>query len=109
MKNTKALKQFCNTLDGLQGLLLLFPKGVDEFLFTMGYPRHRKEVESLKEDLQELELYEVVRDAIAHSEALGLAGKYEEAADLVLEANRKLSTAFGAEDDLRRMYKSAND
>src|ERR1700755_1254911 len=106
MKGAKALKHFCNTLEGLEGLLLLFPKGVDEFLFTMGYPRHHKEVEDLREDLEELGLYEVVRDAIVNSEALGLAGKYEEAANLVLEANRKLSKASGAEEDLRRLYKS---
>jgi hypothetical protein len=59
--------------------------------------------------LEELGLYEVVRDAILDSEALGLAGKYEEAADIVLEATRRLSKASGAEDDLRRMYRSAND
>ncbi len=109
MKNLRAIKQFCNTLDGLQGGLLLFPRGVDEFLFSHGYPRHRKEMEALKSGLEELRLYEVVRDAISNSEALGRAGKYEEAAAVVLEANRRLSKASGAEDDLQRVYRAAND
>ena len=109
MKSLGAIKQFCHTLDGLQGLLVLFPRGVDEFLFSHGYPRYRQEVESLRAGLEELGLFETVRDAISESETMGLAGRYEEASAIVFEANRRLSEASGANDDLRRMYRAAND
>jgi hypothetical protein len=109
MRNAKAVKQFCDTLNGLQGSIALYPKGLSEFLFTAGYPRYYEEVEAIRDDLEDLGLYEVVRDAITRSEALAREGKYDEAEMLVLEVNRELSKASGAEDDLRRIYKAAND
>lgn len=109
MRNATAVKQFCNTLNGLQGSIALFQKGLSEFLFTAGYPRYYEELEAIRGGLEDLGLYEVVRDAIARSEALTREGKYEDAEMVVLEINRKLSKASGAEDDLRRTYTSAND
>jgi len=109
MRNATAVKQFCNTLDGLQGSIALFPKGLSEFLFTAGYPRYYEEIETIRGGLEDLGLYEVVRDAIARSEALAREGKYDEAEMMVLEVNRRLSKASGAEEDLRRMYRSANE
>lgn len=109
MRNAKAVKQFCNVLDGLQGGITLFKDGIDEFLLSHGYPRYKEEVETIRGGLEDLGLYELVRDAISRSEALVREGKYDEAETLVLEANRKLSKASGAEDDLRRMYKAANE
>lgn len=109
MRNARAVKQFCRSLDGLQGGIALFPKGLSEFLFTAGYPRYYEELEAIRGGLEDIGLYEVVREAIVRSERLAREGKYDEAEMLVLNANRQLSKASGAEDDLRRMYKAAND
>jgi hypothetical protein len=109
MRNTNSVKQFCSSLDGLQGSIATFAEGLSEFLLTAGYPRYYEELEAIRTGLEDLGLYETMHEAIAHSEALVREGKYEEAERLVLEANRKLSTASGAEDDLRRMYKASNE
>lgn len=109
MRNAKAVKQFCDSLNGLQGSLALYSKGLSEFLFTAGYPRYYEEVEAIRDGLEDLGLYEVVQMAITRSEALAREGKYHEAEMLVLETNRALSKASGAENDFRRAYKAAND
>ena len=109
MKKHQALKQLSNSLEGLQGGLLIFPSGANEFLFTYGYALHYKEVEALKLPLEDLGLYNVIREALVSSEALGHEGKYDEAAKVVLDANRKLFRATGEEDDLRSRYKAVND
>ncbi|KQV92820.1 hypothetical protein [Rhizobacter sp. Root1221] len=109
MKNAKAVKQFFHTLVGLQGGIALFPAGINEFLFTAGYPRIYEELEHIRSDLAELGLYDLLNEAVTQSEVLAREGKYDDAEMLILEAGRKLSTASGVEDDLQRMYKSAND
>jgi hypothetical protein len=109
MRNAKAVKQFCRSLDGLQGSIALFPEGLSEFLFTAGYPGHYEEIEAIRDGLDDLGLYEVVLTAVTRSEALAREGKCDEAEMLVLEASRKLSKPSGAEDDLRRIYTSANE
>jgi len=109
MRNAKAVKQFCHSLTGLQGGIALFPEGLSEFLFTVGYPGHYEEIEAIRDGLEDLGLYDLVLNAVTRSEALAREGKYDEAEMLVLEANRRLSKASGAEDDLRRIYTSAND
>ncbi|NDY90852.1 hypothetical protein [Ideonella livida] len=103
------MKQFFHTLTGLQGGIGLYKEGIDEFLLSHGYPRYKEEVEAIRDGLEDLGLYEVVRGAIDRSEVLVREGQFEEAEMLVLEANRKLSKASGVDDDLRRLYKSAND
>jgi hypothetical protein len=109
MTNAKAVKQFCNTLDGLQGGITLFKEGLDEFLLSHGYPRYYEQIESIRDGLEDLGLYEEVLDFVKQSEVLVREAKYHEAELLVLEINRKLSTASGAEEDLRKMYKAANE
>jgi hypothetical protein len=109
MRNASAVKQFCNTLDGIQGGITLFKEGIDEFFLSHGYPRLYAELEAIRGGLEDLGLYESTREAISRSEALVREGKYGEAEMLVLEANRKLSKASGAEADLRRLYKASND
>lgn len=109
MRNAKAVKQLFHTLTGLQGHIALFGSGADDLLLEHGYPRYKAEVEAIRDGLEDLGLYEVVRDAVTRSEVLSREGKYDEAEMLVLDANRKLSKASGVEDDLRRMYKAAND
>lgn len=103
------MKQFCRSLTGLQGSIALYQEGLSEFLFTAGYPAHYEELEAVRGGLEDLGLYEVVREAIVRSESLAKEGKYDEAEMLVLDANRKLSEASGLWDDMRRFYKASND
>lgn len=109
MRNTNSVKQFCISLDGLQGSIATFAEGLNEFLLTAGYPRYYEELEAIRTGLEDLGLYETMHEAITRSEALVREGKYEDAEMLVLEANRKLSKASGAEDDLRRMYRASKE
>lgn len=109
MRNANAVKQFCNTLDGLQGGITLFKEGLDEFLLSDGYPRYYEQIEGIRDGLEDLGLYEEVLSAVRLSESLVREGNDREAVLLVLEINRKLSKASGAEEDLRNMYKAAND
>lgn len=109
MRQKQALRRFCNSLDGLQGSLLLYEEGLAEFLFSAGYPRYYEEVEALRNGLEDIGLHEELPNAIRKSEELAKAGKYEEASDIVLEINRKLSELSGANEALRRIYTAAND
>lgn len=109
MRNVKAVKQFCHRLDGLQGSIATFAEGIDEFLLSHGYPEDYRQIEGIRDGLEDLGLYEEVLGAVRQSEALVREGKYREAELLVLDINRKLSKASGAEEDLRKMYKAANE
>lgn len=109
MRNAKAVKQFCHSLDGLQASIATFAEGIDEFLLSHGYPEDYKQIESIREGLEDLGLYDDVLGAVKQSEALVREGKYREAELMVLEINRRLSKASGAEDDLRKRYKAANE
>lgn len=109
MKKARGLKHFCRTLDGLQGSIALFPQGLSEFLFSAGYPHYFEELEAVRGALEDIGLYEAVREAITRSEVLTKEGQYRQAEMLVLEVNRQLSDASGANDDMRRTYKAAND
>jgi len=109
MRNARAVKGLCNMLDGLQGGIALFRDGLDEVLLSHGYPRYRAEVEAVRSGLEDQGLYGNVTDALVRPEFLVQEGKYDEAMDLVLDANRKLSKASDAEEDLQRRFKAAND
>jgi hypothetical protein len=109
MRNAKAVKQFCRSLAGLQASIATFAEGIDEFLLSHGYPEDYRQIEAIRGGLEDLGLYEEVLGAVKQSEVLVREGKYDEAEMLVLEMNRKLSKASGAEDDLRKMYKAANE
>jgi len=109
VRNNKAVKQFCVELATLQGEIALYPKGFSEYLFELSYPRYRKDLEAIRPGLEDLGLYEIVLEALSQSETLARSGKFDEAEDLVLEANRKLTDASGHSDDLRRMYKASTD
>jgi hypothetical protein len=109
MRSASAVKQFSHTLDGVQGGITLFKEGIDEFFLSHGYPMLYEELEAIRPGLEDLGLYETMLEVITRSEALVREGKYEEAELLVLEANRQLSKASGAEDDLRRMYTASNE
>lgn len=109
MRQAKATKQFCRVLTGLQGNIALFALGQDDLLLSYGYPSVRKELEAVRLGLEDLGLFAALDDAITRSEALAHQGRYDDAEMLILEANRELMKASGAEDDMRRMYKAAND
>ena len=109
MRNAKAVKQFCHSLDGLQASIATFAEGIDEFLLSHGYPEDYKKIEAIRDGLEDLGLYQEVLSSVMQSETLVREGKYREAELLVLAINRKLSKASGAEEDLRKMYKAANE
>lgn len=109
MRNARAVKQFCNTLDGLQGGITLFKEGLDEFLLSHGYQSYYEQVEAIRDGLEDLGLYGEVLSGLKKSEVFVRDGKYRDAELLVLEINRKLSRASGAEEELRKMYKAANE
>lgn len=109
MRNARAVRQFCNTLDGLQGGITLFEEGLDEVLLSHGYPRYYEQIEDIRHGLEDLGIYEEVLGAVRQSEVFVREGKYREAVLLVLAINRKLSKASGAEEDLRRIYKASNE
>lgn len=108
VRNLSAVKQLSASLDGLQASIATFEEGLSRFLLTDGFPMHREEVEAARGGLEDLGLYEAVKDAIDRSELLVRQGQYEEAEMLVLEANRKLSEASGANDDLRSLGRSGS-
>jgi hypothetical protein len=109
MRQVRAVKLFCNSLDGLQASIATFSEGLSEFLLSAGYPRYYEEIEAIRSGLEDLNLYEEVKEAIRRSEVLVRAAKYEEAELLVLETSRKVSRLSGAEEDLRHKYTAAND
>lgn len=109
MRNAKAVKQFTDSLSALQGMIALFPKGGSELLLTFGYPGFYRELETIRNGLEDIGLYEIILEAIKRSELLTREGSYDEAEMIVLEANRKLSRASGRDEDFRRMYKASND
>ena len=109
MRQARAVKQFCRTLAGVQGTIALFALGQDDLLLDYGYPALQKELDAVRLGLEDINLYEIVRDAIARSELLLRQCKFDDAEMLILDANRQLMKASGAEDDMRRMYKAAND
>src|SRR5205085_526024 len=103
MRNAKGVKEFCRSLAGLQASIATFAEGIDEFLLSHGYPEDYKQIEAVRDGLEELGLYEDVLGAVKQSEVLVREGKCREAELLVLEINRKLAKASGADKDLRKM------
>ena len=94
----------CGTLDGLQGSIVAFSRGQSEHLLTVGYPICYEELEAARGGLERLGLYEEIQSVLVRSEAMVREGKYHDAEMLVLDANRNLSEASGANADLRRLY-----
>jgi hypothetical protein len=109
MRGSKGVKQFCRTLTGLQASIATYGEGLDEFLLSHGYPSDYKQIADIRRDLEELGMYDEVLAAVQNSEKLVREGNYREAEMLVLNINRKLAKASGAEEDLRRMYRAANE
>ena len=109
MKKSRAMKEFFSTLSALQGLIALHPAGLSEFLFSATYPRCFEELEAIRGPAEELGLYQTLREALTKSQALAEQGMYDEAEMTVLNVGGLWGEASGAWDDLRRIYKSAND
>jgi hypothetical protein len=109
MRNAYKVKQFCQALDGMQGGITLFREGLDEFFLSHGYPLIRERLSEIRDGLEDLGLYEKAIAAINASECLVRDERWHEAEMSILNFNRELSEASGANDDLRRNYTSAND
>ncbi|KQW00446.1 hypothetical protein [Rhizobacter sp. Root1221] len=109
MSSKRALKELFHSWVALQGGIALYPKGINEFLFTAGFPRHYEELEASRKALDKLGLYEILLNALTRAETLAKDGNYDDAEMVVLEAGRLLGAASGAHDDLRRLYTAAND
>jgi len=109
MSSKRALKELFSSWVGLQGCIALYPQGINEFLFTAGFPSHYEELEANRKGLEQLGLYETLLDALVRAETLAKAAKYDDAEMIVLEAGRLLGAASGAHDDLRRLYTAASD
>ena len=109
MRDASAVKRFCQTLDGMQGSILLYARGADDLLLDWGFPDCYRGLEAVRAGLEDLGLYESVKEAVTNAEVLVRAGECDAAATTILEANRTLSKRSGAEADLRRRYRSATD
>lgn len=108
MRKAREVKRFCQILDGMQGSILLYARGVEDLLLDWGFPDCYRELEAVRPGLEDLGLYESVKAAVSESEALVRAGECDDAATRILEVNRTLSKLSGAEEDLRRIFTSAN-
>jgi len=93
----------------MQGGVTLFREGLDEFFLSHGYPLLREELEEIGGGLEDLGLYEKSVMAIDSSKKLVREELWHEAEMTILEFNRELSEASGANDDLRRIYRAANE
>ena len=94
-----------NDLGGLQGLIGYYAKnGELRLLFDFAYPTSLGYIEELQSKLEMLNMYDAVKAALAQSEALARAGKYDEAEDVILEINRALMRASGTWDKMVKRF-----
>ena len=108
MARNRAVVRFENILVGLQGGISAFGRGVSDSLLA-GYSYFYRELDNVRKPLEALGCYEMVKSAVTDAEALVKAGRFDEAEDLILNANRALMKASGTYDALRRAFRAAND
>ena len=111
MKPKRSIAQFENELEGMQGNIALYRRGINEFFLSQSFPLIYERLEAVRRDLESLGVYEVCRDALTQAEALVKQGaEHDEAArKLILNANRALMQASGSFDAMRHRYGSGND
>ena len=111
MNLKRSVSQFENYLEGLQGSIVLYRRGINEFLLSQGFPLIHERLEAVRRDLEALGMYERIRDALTQAEMLVRQGPDhdEEADKLILDANRALMQVSGSYDAMRRRYSAAND
>jgi hypothetical protein len=103
----KQVREFENTLIGIQGGFTQYRRGIDEYFVPHGFAIAREKLEAARRDLETLGLYEQCRDALARSEELVKLGPEhdEEAEMLILNANRALMQASGTNEAMRKKLK----
>jgi hypothetical protein len=109
MSNKRSLQQLFHSWVALQGNIALYPQGINEFLFTAGFPSYYEELEANRKALEKLGLYGTLLDSLTRAETLAKEGEYDDAETVVFDATRLLGQASGAVDELRRIYTAAND
>lgn len=111
MKVKRSIVKFENDLEGMQGGIALYRRGIDEFYLSHGFPLIYRQLEAVRRDLEALGMYERCRDALTQAEALIRQGPEhdEEANLLILNANRALMQASGSYEAMKRRYSAAND
>lgn len=94
-----------NDLGGLQGLIGYYAKNNElRLLFDFAYPTSLGYTEELQPKLEKINMYDAVKAALAQSEALARAEKYEESEDVILEINRALMKASGTWDKMVKRF-----
>lgn len=111
MKPKRSIAQFESYLEGMQGNIALYRRGINEFFLSQSFPLIYERLAAIRRDLEALGMYERVRDALTQAEALVRKGPEhdEEAEMLILNANRALMQASGSYEAMRRRYSAAND
>jgi hypothetical protein len=111
MKPKRSVVAFEADLEGMQGGIALYRRGVNEFYLSQGFPWIHEQLEAVRRDLEALGMYEQCRDALTQAEALIRQGPEhdEEAEMLILAANRALMQASGSYEAMRRRFSASND
>jgi hypothetical protein len=91
-----------NLFDYLQGVVSATRRGEDEI--KIAYPYARTVLQSAKQSLSKLNLYEAAEHAINESERLILDGLFEEADKLLLDTVRDMMERSGTNARLRKLY-----
>lgn len=111
MSVKRSVAAFENDLEGMQGGIALYRRGVNEYYLSQGFPWIYEKLEAIRRDLEALGMYERCRDALKQAEALIKQGPEhdDEAEMLILNANRALMQASGNSEAMRRRYSASND
>jgi hypothetical protein len=103
----KQVKEFENTLIGIQGSIGLYRRGIAEHLVPHGFDIARDKLAAAQRDLEKLGLYEQCRDALLRAEELVKRGpKHDHEAEmLILNANRALMAASGTYEAMSKILR----
>lgn len=104
----KQIREFENTMVGIQGGFTQYRKGIDEYFIPYGFAIARQKLEAARRDLEALGLYEQCQEALMRAEELVKLGPQHdyEAETLILNANRAVMQASGTFDAMRKTLKT---
>jgi hypothetical protein len=107
----KQVKEFENTLIGIQGGFTQYRSGIDETFVPYGFIIGREKLEAARRDLESLGLYEQCRDALLRAEELVKRGPEhdDEAEMLILNANRALMAVSGTHEEISQKLREKPD
>lgn len=110
-KQRTTIARFEGTLMGMAGGVSLYRKGIDEFFLSHGLPRAMEELEAVRGQLEEIQMYGLCRTALIEAEVLVRQGPEcdDRAVELLLQAGGELARASGSFDRLQRRFRAAND